>query len=103
MKQTLNALVAAATALILAAPAMADTTVAGLAPYQRPASAPVLDKAPAQPKAATGIVEPIPASVAAMLKDQGAWYSPFTRPGMVGYYDLRGWHDSKEIAHRPFR
>ncbi|MBL8490772.1 MAG: hypothetical protein JNM82_08340 [Rhodocyclaceae bacterium] len=39
-----------------------------------------------------GVEGPVPASVEAMVRDQGEWYSPFSRAGMSGPYDLRGWH-----------
>jgi hypothetical protein len=38
-----------------------------------------------------GVSSPIPESLK-FLNDQGAWFNPFTRPGMTGPYDLRGWH-----------
>ncbi len=33
-----------------------------------------------------------PASLVRMKGSQGEWYTPFSRPGMPGPYDLRGWH-----------
>ena len=39
-----------------------------------------------------------PGSIVKFLADQGAWYTPFTHPGMPGYYDLRGMHVSRKIA-----
>lgn len=69
--------------------------VAGLAPHQRPAGAPVIKefaRSDAWRKAAlTGVDEPLPAGLK-FLDSQGAWYSPFVHPGMPGYYDLRQWH-----------
>ncbi|MBL8399265.1 MAG: hypothetical protein JNL84_14175 [Candidatus Accumulibacter sp.] len=77
------------TSAALAAP------IAGLAPYQRPVDAPVIQKFEHPPtwneRALHGITEPVPASFK-WLQDQGAWYTPFNLPGMPGYYDLRGWH-----------
>lgn len=68
--------------------------VAGLTPDQRPANAPVIQvftpDAAWRARALTGIREPIPASLD-FLNRQGAWYTPFTQPGMPGYYDLRNW------------
>jgi len=67
--------------------------VAGLAPHQRPANAPVLRVSPPQDagQALHGVSSPIPDSLK-FLKDQGGWFTPFTHPGMTGPYDLRGWH-----------
>jgi hypothetical protein len=67
--------------------------VAGLAPYQRPANAPVLTASPTLDarQALHGVSSPIPDSLK-FLKDQGGWFTPFTHPGMTGLYDLRGWH-----------
>lgn len=70
--------------------------VGGTQPSQRPAGAPVIrtvDK-PAgwYTRALTGISRPYPASLR-FLEDQGNWYTPFDRPGMIGRYDIRGWHD----------
>ena len=81
----------------------ADVPVAGLAPYQRPKGAPALNKAPEAARPLHGISQPVPASITAFMKDQGAWYSPFTHPGMPGYYDLRGWHDRKNATPQPTR
>lgn len=75
--------------------------VAGTTPNQRPAGAPVLgayDKSEAWFSAArTGITQPYPASLS-FLNDQGAWFTPFTRPGMTGPYDIRGWHRDRAKA-----
>jgi hypothetical protein len=69
--------------------------VAGVRPWERPAGAPVITvfaKSPAwYQRALTGISEPIPPSLR-FLESQGAWYTPFNRPGMPGRYDIRGWH-----------
>ena len=67
--------------------------VAGLAPYQRPVNAPTLTAnlvADAK-QVLHGVSSPIPESLK-FLNDQGGWFNPFTRPGMTGPYDLRGWH-----------
>ena len=78
--------------------AMADApaySVAGLQPDARPAGAPVIHQhttsEAAKARLQRGIVLPAPATLAVM-RDQEAWYTPFDRPGMLGYYDLRGWH-----------
>ncbi len=69
--------------------------VSGLVPYERPKDAPVIRAFDATPdwrkKALTGVAEPYPAGLD-FLNSQGAWYTPFTRPGMTSPYDLRGWH-----------
>lgn len=67
--------------------------VAGLAPFQRPANAPVLTASPVldSKQALHGIASPIPDSLK-FLNDQGSWFNPFTHPGMTGPYDLRRWH-----------
>lgn len=69
--------------------------VAGTVPHQRPVGAPMIKEFAPGPgwakTATTGVVEPLPASLK-FLASQGAWYTPFTLPGMPGYYDLRQWH-----------
>ena len=76
-------------------PAMADYPVAGLAPDQRPAGAPVIEWVQRNKSwyehALTGIDRPYPRSLY-FLDNQGYWYTPFTHPGMKGVYDIRGWH-----------
>jgi len=68
--------------------------VAGLAPYQRPAGAPVITHVrhgpPWYANALTGVIPPYPASLR-FLEDQGNWYTPFDRPGMSNPYNIRGW------------
>ena len=69
--------------------------IAGGQPSERPAGAPVILEF-VKPRgwytrALTGISQPYPSSLR-FLEDQGAWYTPFNRPGMLGYYDIRGWH-----------
>lgn len=68
--------------------------IAGTAPDQRPAGAPAItevkhDQAWYQ-HALTGVEPPYPPSLN-FLDRQGDWYTPFTRPGMPGPYDIRGW------------
>lgn len=69
--------------------------VAGMAPHVRPVNAPVIREVKQtlewRQKALQGIGEPVPASLK-FLNDQGAWYTPFDRAGMPGYYDLRQMH-----------
>lgn len=76
--------------------------IAGLTPDQRPVGAPVLRSVVRTPeqagKTTRGVDRPLPSGLE-WLKDQGAWYTPFDRPGMVGYYDLRGWHGAPGIEN----
>jgi len=69
--------------------------VGGLTPSQRPAGAPVIstfDKDAAwYNHALHGVARPYPHSLR-FLEDQGAWHTPFNRPGMPPPYDIRGWH-----------
>ncbi len=80
----------------MAGTASAETiVVAGLAPWERPAAAPVITEMAKgddwYAHALTGVEPPYPASLR-FLEDQGAWHTPFTRPGMTGPYDIRHWH-----------
>ncbi len=74
-----------------------DYPIAGLEPSARPEGAPVLNtfnKDGAWYRhALTGVVPPYPAGLR-FLEDQGAWHTPFVRPGMTGPYDIRNWHGS---------
>ncbi|HRK25053.1 MAG TPA: hypothetical protein PLQ11_08890 [Beijerinckiaceae bacterium] len=69
--------------------------VGGLTPSVRPAGLPSIqgihNGIEWYRKALTGVSQPYPASLV-WLDRQGEWYTPFTRPGMPGYYDIRGWH-----------
>lgn len=83
-------------------PMAAETAaVAGLVPDERPAGAPVIRallRTPEWTRQATrGIAEPLPSGLK-FIADQGAWYTPFTEPGMPGYYDIRKLHDNKSAA-----
>jgi hypothetical protein len=75
--------------------------VAGLAPHQRPQGAPSIrafaPEANWRARALTGVTAPMPPSLN-FLDQQGAWYTPFNRPGMPGYYDLRQWHSTGTTA-----
>ncbi len=75
--------------------------LAGSAPFQRPANAPVIKSRNVTPElralALRGVVEPVPASLK-FLNDQGAWYTPFDQAGMPGYYDLRQLHTNDAAA-----
>lgn len=81
--------------LILTQTATAADVVAGARPEQRPAQAPVIQQYAKSPawyaQALRGVYPPYPRSLG-FLDAQGAWYTPFTRPGMAAPYDLRGWH-----------
>ncbi|MCL2830665.1 MAG: hypothetical protein FWD77_08020 [Betaproteobacteria bacterium] len=76
--------------------AIAAPSVAGLAPYERPTDAPVISAdAPLSDAQKEhffhGVEKPLPPSVESVAQP-GNWYTPFNRPGMHGYYDIRGWH-----------
>lgn len=79
------------------APVPADgfVIVAGQQPDARPALAPKIENfgkdGPWFDRALAGISEPYPWSLR-FLDDQEAWYTPFTRPGTPGRYDIRGRH-----------
>jgi len=70
--------------------------VAGVHPDQRPEGAPVIREVQRtkdwEKRFYKGISKPYPPHLGAA--DQGMWYSPFSRPGMTGPYDLRGWHQT---------
>lgn len=69
--------------------------IAGVARDRRPAAAPTVrvyvKDAAWYSAALRGVEQPYPASLR-FLEDQGAWFTPFLRPGMTGPYDIRGWH-----------
>ncbi|HHJ18308.1 MAG TPA: hypothetical protein ENJ84_00520 [Gammaproteobacteria bacterium] len=69
--------------------------IAGIKPYARPAGAPVVNAVVHRQDwynhALTGVTRPYPESLH-FLENQGNWYTPFTRPGMRGRYDIRHWH-----------
>ena len=80
---------------VSSATAESEYPIAGVTPWERPAGAPIIqwvqrDKAWFE-KALTGISQPYPRSLF-FLDNQGNWYSPFNRPGMLPPYDLREWH-----------
>lgn len=81
----------------LAAPAQAQF-VAGVDPSVRPEGAPVITEnfkdGEWYIRALFGVTAPYPSSLK-FLEDQGAWFNPFTRPGMTGPYDIRGWHQEE--------
>ncbi|MCL2887299.1 MAG: hypothetical protein FWF20_11085 [Betaproteobacteria bacterium] len=84
----------AASGAVLAAEAASEPSfIAGTAPDRRRTDVPTIKVAPPldEKRALHGVEQPYPASLG-MLRDQGAWYTPFTRPGMTGAYDIRGYH-----------
>jgi len=93
-----RSLVALGCILAGSASAVAQAKVAGTVPDRRPEGAPKLT-AFAKPadwsaKWLVGVEQPHPASLR-FLNDQGAWFTPFTRPGMTGPYDIRKLHGAK--------
>jgi len=75
--------------------AVSDYPIAGVTPWQRPQGAPVREWVQHDvtwyEKALTGINRPYARSLY-FLDNQGNWYTPFSRPGMLPPYDLRSWH-----------
>lgn len=86
---------AMAVLLALGVPAQAQTYIAGAQPDRRPEGAPVITKFQAPkgwPKSGLrGVSDPVPPSLR-FIDDQGGWYTPFTRPGMTGRFDIRKLH-----------
>jgi hypothetical protein len=62
---------------------------------ERPKGAPVISKVVHDRdwhvQALHGISKPYPYSFS-FIKNQGNWYTPFNKAGMLGPYDIRGWH-----------
>ena len=89
----LNAALLAASGLC--AHAQTAPYIAGVQPDQRPAGAPKIEthqkSADWLANATRGVEQPHPESLK-FLADQGAWYTPFIRPGMLDRYDIRHWH-----------
>ena len=90
----LAAVTALGLTICLAGSAHAEAVfIAGLAPYERPQDAPTITRfiqTDAWREAFfRGITPPVPASLD-WVRDQGAWYTPFSRPGMAPPYDIRG-------------
>ena len=98
MNGFINGLLVAVVMTASLSPAVADDVfVAGVKPDERPSEAPRITELKHQRdwyvKALTGVAPPYPRSLF-FLDAQGAWYTPFDRPGMPGPYDIRGWHKS---------
>ncbi len=89
-------------ALATAASAQTPAYIAGVQPDSRPAAAPRIERfeKPAGwlDRSTRGVEKPRPDSLK-FLDDQGAWYTPFTRPGMTGPYDIRHFHRSGKAGH----
>lgn len=90
-----SVVVLAAVCLPASAPGAGEPGITGLVPHERPAGAPILGQFSPEigwrARALHGVTEPLPPTLR-FLDSQGAWYTPFARPGMPGRYDLRGWH-----------
>lgn len=75
--------------------ATAANEVAGVKPDSRPQGAPVITEFDRNDTwyddALIGVEEPYPYSLR-FLENQEAWYTPFSRGGMLPPYDIRGWH-----------
>ncbi len=91
---------------VLGWPAVAvaePVVVGGAFPDRRPEGAPVIVEFVRDPawyaRALHGIPPPFPDSLR-FLDDQGAWYTPFDRPGAPGRYDLRDWHRRDDLRPR---
>ncbi len=71
--------------------------ISGLNPDKRPAQAPATTGFTPVGMSNTALkgVEGEPAASLQFLNNQGAWFTPFTRPGMTGPYDIRGWHTNR--------
>ena len=82
--------------LLSVLPVSADYPVAGINPSQRPAGAPVIEWVRHEKtwfeNALYGVQKPYPRSLF-FLDNQGNWHTPFNQPGMLGRYDIRGWHN----------
>jgi hypothetical protein len=71
--------------------------IAGLTPYERPVGAPVITQFDKDgtwyTQALHGVDRPYPSSLG-FLENQGAWHTPFNRPGAPPPYDIRGWYQN---------
>ncbi|PLX36654.1 MAG: hypothetical protein C0606_12555 [Hyphomicrobiales bacterium] len=95
MRLAMRISVLAAVAAVGVSTASAEYPIAGVTPNARPEGAPVIttvEKTAAwYENALRGVEKPYPNSLV-FLDNQGNWYTPFTRPGMPGPYDIRGLH-----------
>jgi hypothetical protein len=78
----------------------AELFVSGVHPDRRPEGAPTITEmkkdAAWEAKYLFGVTPPAPTTLG--LKDQGAWYTPFSRRGMHPPYDPRGWWSASAEA-----
>lgn len=81
--------------LLLPGAAGAQEVVGGITPSMRPETAPKLSQVSHDQgwyrRALTGVSKPYPQSLL-WLDHQGDWYTPFTRRGAPGPYDIRRTH-----------
>lgn len=79
----------------------AEKSVAAERRSTRPAGAPTLTQFGRtdawRAEALRGVSQPHPAGLK-FLDSQGAWYTPFDRPGVPDRYDLRGLHDAADFG-----
>lgn len=72
--------------------------IGGLTPDQRPASLPVITETGltmfGMVRELHGVSKPYPPLD--FLDDHQGFYTPFSRPGMTGPYDIRNWHGSND-------
>lgn len=70
--------------------------IAGVEPSKRPTNAPFISQYKKDENwykhALRGVEGPYLYQGFVFLESQGAWSTPFTKPGMLGPYDIRGWH-----------
>ena len=94
MNSCRRVLIFALFSLLTAAVVAENAPIAGLQPQARPLGAPLIqtfEPGPAwRAQALRGIGEP--PSGLNFLQDQGAWYTPFNRPNLLGKYDIRRLH-----------
>lgn len=82
------------TATTTAAVAAEARVVGGVTPAHRPDGMPTVSSFEFDRKQALhGVTKPYPPSIERWLDDQGAWYTPFSHPGMTAPYDIRNWHE----------
>jgi hypothetical protein len=80
-------------AITSVAAAAEPQVVGGMTPDRRPEGFPKITTYEFDSKRALhGISKPYPTSIEQWLDDQGAWFTPFNRPGMTGHYDIRDWY-----------
>ncbi|MFO1034923.1 MAG: hypothetical protein U1E15_12925 [Hyphomicrobiales bacterium] len=99
-KNIRSALTLISALVVFAGGALADN-IAGVAPSQRPAWAPVVQefkKDNAWYLAALKGVEAPYAPSLRFLDDQGAWFTPFIHRGMHSPYDPRGLHANDPVT-----